>query len=258
MTKRLIVYVLVLYSIVAVTIILYLLWGFPFFIGLFISSWAPAIAAFTVAGLLRGGSGLRPRDILRRWTMVRLPLRSYLLAAAYVMVTGGAVLLYLLFGGTIEIDPELKPGRILLMLPLILFTGALGEEPGWRGLMLEELQQRWSGLSSALITAPFWLIFHIPLWLRPEFGYQAIPFPAFILSTTALSVSMNYLVNSSGGSLFIASFVHVLMNFSLGFIPSLGIDPASFFWYYAALQGVYALLLAGISGKRLGLPDTAT
>jgi membrane protease YdiL (CAAX protease family) len=128
----------------------------------------------------------------------------------------------------------------------------MGEELGWRGFLLDRLRRRFSALSSALIIAPLWIVFHAPLWLRPEFGYAAIPIPAFIISTVSLSITYVYLVNLSGESLFIATLAHFLQNAVLAFVPQLGIEPGSFFYYYAALNAVYALLVIGFGGRRLG------
>jgi hypothetical protein len=244
-------FLLILYGYVAAVSVLYLTAGIPMFAGLIAASWGPNLAAFAVIGLVRREKGGIKR-LLKRWVKVRIPPESYGLAGAYLLLVAAAAALYAAAGGELALSPDFDPLGLIIMIPVMLITGAMGEELGWRGFLLDRLQRRFNGLASALIIAPCWLIFHAPLWIRPEFGYAAIPIPAFVLSTTGLSITMAYLVNTSGGSLFIATLAHFLANFALAFVPQLGIDPGSFFYYYAALNAVYALLVIGFEGRRLG------
>jgi CAAX protease family protein len=216
-----------------------------------IASWTPNFAAFITLGLIVRERG-RIRALLQRWVQVKVPAVSYLLVVIFVAIIVIAILIYRMTGGQMIGAADFRIGPLLVMIPIFLITGATGEELGWRGFMLGELQKRWSGLVAALITAPFWVLFHMPLWLRPEFGYSGIPFGFFALSTVALSVTLVYLVNKSGGSLFTVTLAHFLQNFGLAFIPALGMDPARFFVIYATLNTIYAVVAIAVSGKRLG------
>ena len=252
-TSRTVVwYLIVLFLLVGVISVVYLVVGEGILMPtMIIASWTPNIAAFITLGLVvreRGGIRL----LLRSWVQVRVPANAYLLVFAYVAVVGLSILIYRVTGGKMPGVAEFRIGPLLVMIPLFLITGATGEELGWRGLMLGELQKKWSGLVSALLIAPFWVVFHVPLWLRPEFGYSGIPFGAFAISTVALSVTMAYVVNKSGGSLSTVTVAHFLMNFGLAFVPALGMDAARFFVIYAALNVVYAVVVVTVSGKRLG------
>lgn len=62
---------------------------------------------------------------------------------------------------------------------MLLFTGVLGEELGWRGLLLKQLFTKWSFLAATLFSGVIWALFHLPLWLAPELGYSHLPFPVF-------------------------------------------------------------------------------
>jgi len=245
-------YLIVLFLLVGAISVVYLIVGETIFMPtMIVASWTPNVAAFITLGLIvreRGGI----RALFRRWVRVRVPMVAYLLVLAYVAVVGLAIVIYRLTGGEMSGASEFQIGPLLVMIPVFLITGATGEELGWRGLMLGELQKRWSGLYSALIIAPFWVAFHVPLWLRPEFGYAGVPFGWFVLSTAALSITLAYLVNKSGDSLFTVTLAHFLMNFGLAFIPALGMDSARFFIIYAALNVVYAVLVIAVNGKRLG------
>ena len=245
-------YLIVLFLLLGVISVVYLIVGETILMPtMVVASWTPNVAAFITLGLIvreRGGI----RTLFRRWVQVRVPMVGYLLVLAYVVIVGLSILIYRITGGEMPDASEFRIGPLLVMIPIFLITGATGEELGWRGLMLGELQKKWSGLVSALIIAPFWVAFHIPLWIRPEFGYSGLPFGVFAVSTVALSVTMAYLVNKSGGSLFTVTLAHFLMNFGLAFVPALGMDAARFFIIYAGLNVVYAVIVVAAGGKRLG------
>jgi membrane protease YdiL (CAAX protease family) len=87
------------------------------------------------------------------------------------------------------------------MLPrfvfVFLFVG-LGEETGWRGFALPELQKRFSPLIASLVVGVFWAAWHIPL-MGVEFKADVVP--AFLLSILAGSVVMAWLFNRANGGL---------------------------------------------------------
>lgn len=55
----------------------------------------------------------------------------------------------------------------------ILFFIGLGEEPGWRGFALPQLQTKHSQLIASLILAPIWAIWHLPL-IGNEFPWLVV------------------------------------------------------------------------------------
>jgi len=251
-TKTVVWYLIVLALLVGTISEIYLIVGETILMPVMIvASWTPNVAAFITLGLIVRERGAI-RALLRRWVRVRVPLVAYLLVLAYVAVVCLAIVIYRVTGGEMSSAAEFRIGPLLAMIPLFLLTGATGEELGWRGLMLGHLQKRWSGLMSAIIIAPFWVAFHAPLWLRPEFGYSGIPFGVFAVSTVALSITMAYNVNKAEGSLFTVTLAHFLMNFGLAFVPALGMDAARFFVIYAGLNVIYAVIVVviSVSGKR--------
>lgn len=95
------------------------------------------------------------------------------------------------------------------------------EEPGWRGVMLPELQKSYSPLVASLIIAFFWDAWHIPLHLNGFYssglvegmiGRSMFIIPASILLT--------WVYNKSGGQLFILVILHTTMNIVSTAIPS--------------------------------------
>ena len=252
-SRTIVWYLIVLFLLVGTISVVYLIVGETILMPIMVvASWTPNVAAFITLGLIvreRGGI----RDLFRRWVQVKVPAIAYLLLLTFVVIVGLSILIYRVTGGEMPGASEFRIGPLLVMIPIFLITGATGEELGWRGLMLGELQKRWSGLESALIIAPCWVVFHVPLWLRPEFGYAGVPFGWFALSTMALSITYAYVVNKSAGSLFTVTLTHFLQNFGLALIPALGIAPARFFIIYAALNLIFAVVVVVVSGKQLGM-----
>src|SRR4029078_12600306 len=74
---------------------------------------------------------------------------------------------------------------------IFLFIG-LGEEPGWRGFALPELQRKHSPLSACLILAPVWAILHLPL-VGNEFSLPIVT--AFLLSPFGATFVLPWIFN---------------------------------------------------------------
>ncbi len=102
-------------------------------------------------------------------------------------------------------------------LAFMIFPGsALGEEVGWRGYALPRLQAGRSALGAALILAPIWALWHLPLWLAGWLQGQPFRTPAlyaaFLVLAFALSVITTWVYNSTGGSLLMVVLLHATVN----------------------------------------------
>ena len=85
-----------------------------------------------------------------------------------------------------------------------LFFSATGEETGWRGFALPRLQNRISPLTAALITAFFWVLWHIFMWQGQ--GQPMLSLPYWIEVTikyVLLSFVLVWIYNRSKGSLLV-------------------------------------------------------
>jgi len=54
-----------------------------------------------------------------------------------------------------------------IALGLQVFTGAMGEELGWRGFLLSHLERRLSPRVAALVMAITWALWHLPAFFFP-------------------------------------------------------------------------------------------
>lgn len=223
----------------------------PFEPLLIYASWTPNIAAFIVIGvILREKGGIR--KLLAGWGKWKVGFCWYLAALSPLLVSFLAAGIIMLLGGE-----RIKPaGSIIMPLAISLIistiTGALGEELGWRGFLLPRIQERYNAITSSLIVGVIWALWHLPLWFLPGYGWDALPYWGFALTSIAISVIMTWILNNTDGSLVMASLIHLMINFSLSLVGLLGLIPSpSTFWKITPiLYTLYALLVIWIAGPR--------
>jgi membrane protease YdiL (CAAX protease family) len=95
----------------------------------------------------------------------------------------------------------------------LVFFG-FGEETGWKGYALPRLQTKFSALTSSIVFAFFWAIWHIPLFVyRP--GYESMDLPGiagWFFSLLTGSVLLTWLFNASKGSVFVCAVLHATID----------------------------------------------
>ncbi|SET48268.1 hypothetical protein SAMN05216389_11276 [Oceanobacillus limi] len=106
----------------------------------------------------------------------------------------------------------------LLFLAFIdnLVRGPLGEELGWRGYALNELQKRYSPLKAALLVGVLWGFWHTPLWFASGYtGVELIKYIAlFMIGIVSFSIFVTLFYNLNK-NLVIPIVSHQIFNFSL-------------------------------------------
>ncbi|MBC7921007.1 MAG: CPBP family intramembrane metalloprotease [Ferruginibacter sp.] len=102
----------------------------------------------------------------------------------------------------------------------IFFIGAIGEELGWMGYVIDPMQNRWGALKAGLILGSVWAIWHVipysqahqtPMWIV----WQCI-------STVFLRVMMVWIYNNAGKSVFAVVLFHTMINVSMFLFPNYG------------------------------------
>lgn len=103
--------------------------------------------------------------------------------------------------------------NLVPILIINLTSGPMGEELGWRGYVLNDLQKRVSPLAASVFIGLVWGVWHFPLWLIA--GYKGIDLlgygAAFVLAIASFSVFMTYFYNKSKNIL-VAVWIHFLFN----------------------------------------------
>lgn len=115
-----------------------------------------------------------------------------------------------------------------------LFTAAL-EEPGWRGYLLPQLQQRFSPLLASLLVWLPWALWHAPLDFHRPFRFTLVQYLLIrVVFLIPISIIFTWFYKRSGGNLLTVAIFHAAMNTFPFVLP-----------YYAPAMGLI-ILFAGV------------
>ena len=155
----------------------------------------------------------------------RIPARWYLVITLFVpFLNSLAALLDKLAGGSgatwgeAALNLLTNPASIILS---VLFASLFPfiEELGWRGYVLDRLQEKHSALVSSLILGIVWSLWHLPTFFVRD-SYQAslgIGTPAFWLffaGIIPLTFAFTWIYNSTGRSTLAVILFHSMVNFT--------------------------------------------
>jgi len=211
----------------------------------------PAVAAVITAAVFDRGRGVK--ELLGRYLRWRVGWRPYLFALFVpVAISAGAATINVLMGARTPGRAQLAAWpQILPAFIFIFFFIGLGEETGWRGYALPQLQRVHSPVTASLILGVIWAAWHVPLMGR-EFAPPVVPF--FVVSVLAGSVVSAWLFNRTGGSLLPQPAFHAAVNsFGAGYVFPMfaGPDLIRLWWIYVALWTFLAIgLVVGSASMR--------
>ena len=189
---------------------------------------SPFIAALIVIPLTRGLSGLKELGL----RMIRWRVRWYWYVVAIAVplaVVGLTVGLNVALGASV---PSLagvgSVSTVLMMFAIRLINpgdGALGEEPGWRGVALPGLQSTLSPLVSTLILGVAVTVWHVPLLFLEEGLLRPSIIVGFLLGTIAVTFFYTWLFNHTRGSVLMTLISHAAQGtIQIGALWSAGAD----------------------------------
>lgn len=130
-----------------------------------------------------------------------------------------------------------------------LLSGPTGEELGWRGFALNELQKKHSHLKSALIIGFWWGLWHLPIMLTVGLtGISLIKYiVCFMISIVSLSIVMTVFYNLNK-NLVVTITIHQLFNFLIGLI---NVNLTDIIMYCALLYFIAAVIVVAVNHKRV-------
>jgi uncharacterized protein len=224
-----------------------------------------AMPALLVTAATGGEAGVR--DLLRRCLRWRVGLRWYLLAL--LGLPAGTLLVASLFPGLAPLQQLVEKWPLFftmfapgVLIPLVLIQ--LWEETGWTGLMQDTMQDRHGPLLASIITAPAFVLFHLPLVLleasQPTMALVQIAVQAMVV--IFFRVVVMWLYNGAGRSVLIVALFHSSFNSVTGsqeatrFIRELIAGPAALLISLAVLA-VAALLVAALTRGHLAYERAA-
>jgi len=186
---------------------------------LLVTGFGPSIAAFAMVAFTEGRSGVRAlwRRFWNRNLNIRWLLTTLLILPALALAVN-------LVSRTLDgqaypiLNSANQPGMIIPIiiqfLVAFIFNG-LGEEFGWRGYTLPQLQARWNALISSLILGIIWAIWHLPMFFIPGAPLYQTDFwtwaPWIILS----SILYTWIFNNTKGSVLAVVLLHTMMNIGI-------------------------------------------
>ena len=220
-------------------------WPWPFYLlGLAPTAFfacGPLVAAVVVIGVTEGVAGYRTWGArMLRWRVgwvwwvvaIGTPLVVLAVATAANVVVWGA---------PAPVPAQLPWGSLALFAALRLVNpldGPFGEEPGWRGYALPELQVRRSPLAAGLLLAPIVALWHVPLVASGQLAAVGIPI------TFAITLVYVWLFNRTGGSVLLTIAFHIAQGtFSYGVLGFAGADAARMDWIVGVLWFAIAAAL---------------
>ena len=193
-----------------------------------LGAFGPTVAAFALVVYADGLAGARELaaravrlDFPTRWLLPALLLSPALVAVglAVAVATGTT--------------PAFPWADQPLVLPVafafvLLLGGPLQEEFGWRGYLLDPLQERFTAVGGGALVGVVWARWHRPLFCIPsETIYYRNPVLGFVVSITLFSILLTWVYDNTNRSLLPAILFHASFNWSQVMFPVLDSDAGS-------------------------------
>jgi membrane protease YdiL (CAAX protease family) len=117
--------------------------------------------------------------------------------------------------------PETQPSTLSVVIFFVVyFIGAIGEELGWSGYVIDPLQNRYGALYASIILGIIWAVWHIIPWSQ---AHQTVAWIFWqSIGTVFLRIIMVWIFNNAGKSVFAMVLFHTMVNISPYLIPNYG------------------------------------
>lgn len=203
-------------------------WAFPAVIVFVLGGAGVFLGGMVMTRVVLGWEGLRdlgrrvviPDRIRAPWWAVVLLLYPALtlLAAAFAVALGAPAEPLDLAAATARLA---NPVALLGVMGFILIIGPLPEEIGWRGYLLDRLQERWNALAASLVIAGVWWAWHLPLFVLPGYydAFGRAPAPLDLLyGIVPAAILYTWVYNNTRRSVLAVIVLHFMQNFSGEFL----------------------------------------
>ena len=144
-------------------------------------------------------------------------------------------------------EPRIPLGAAALLL-LGFFLFAIGEELGWSGYLLDDLQTRVGALGAAIVLGIMWATWHVPTLVQAHRPAEWIAWWA--LGTVGSRVLMVWLYNHTNRSVFGVELYHAMINLCWQLFPNSGshYDPR-ITSLLIAVTAVFVVTLSAAKGR---------
>ena len=172
----------------------------------------PSIAGVIVMAMTRGKEGMR--DMGQRALRWRVGFRWWIIALFFsglILLVSIAINVVFL-GGNIPSFAFLRQEWYLIPVVFLvtMIGGPLGEEFGWRGFALPNLQRKWGAMIASIILGIVWALWHLPLFfqsdsIHAQIGVQLLP--VYVIGEIVLAIIITWVYNKTGGSLLVGGII---------------------------------------------------
>jgi len=217
-----------------------------------LGSFGPAVGAFYCLRTLNGKGAVA--NYLRGLLDLNFGWRAWL---APILVLGGST-------WVAWILPELwGVPRLEMLLPSIwvfppyviamILLGGGQEELGWRGYILDFLEQRLGAWLGNLVLGVIWALWHLPLFFISGTGQSFMPFTGFILLMIGYSYFYAWVRESSGKRTLAGLVTHGWANAFVPLFPTIMMVEGATqprFWIWVCLTFVIGLVTMVIRSRK--------
>jgi len=230
-----------------------------------------SIAGVITIALTGGKEGLR--DLTQRALRWRVGILWWLVALFFTgLLVLPAIAVNAALGGGLPSFAFFRQEWQLIPLYFLitLVGGPLGEEFGWRGFALPNLQRRWGPLAASIVIGIVWALWHLPQFFRTDtfHAQMGLSFlPLYVVAEIVLAIIITWVYNKTGGSLLVGGIilhnadnfwgVTLFTNATMTTAFQAGVQPQLDMRLYVistAISALAAILLALATKGRLGLP----
>jgi membrane protease YdiL (CAAX protease family) len=122
---------------------------------------------------------------------------------------------------------------------MMMIGGPLAEELGWRGILLDAFQKKWSVAVSTLVLFLIWWLWHFPLFFLPgtshnTWGLFTDMFWLFAMNVFLLTILMTLAHNANQRSVLAAMLIHFSYNVTLSLLAPYSVQTFSFMTTFLA------------------------
>lgn len=216
----------------------------------------PALLAILLTAMTGGRESLRA--LLRRPFQWRVGFKWYAIALGLALGTRVAMILLALGMGWISaIRVRPWPPQLFILFGVMTIFGAVMEEMGWRGYLLQRLLAHRPALISALIIGVPWGGIHLGLLLPGQMNAGA-PWLPTILQLIGLSVTITWLFVQTRGNLITPILYHAGQSYFAFFDEGLTITQSAWLFTFVTLGLAFILTLVyGVELQRSPAEQTA-
>ncbi len=146
-----------------------------------------------------------------------------------------------------------QPAGIPIFILMMIIGGPLAEELGWRGLLLDAFQKKWSVAVSTLVLFLIWWLWHLPLFFLPgttqyAWGLFGSMFWLFAMNVFLLTLLMTLAHNANNRSVLAAILIHFSYNVTLSLLVPYSVQTFAFMTTFLAVLviGILAVQKLGV------------